>query len=219
MAPEVAAALVAGVISAAVGSVGLIFSSRTRRSDLANRAAERTQDVENRRVERAQDIGVRRRQLADEQRRATYVEFLRSAEEAIDRLQRLVDIGVLSRYRSGVATRRDVAGTAPPGFELGPEPVNPMPMLAGTAEEQVLNELAIHARTARVMVEIVGPAAVAQAALAYERSLDAATCHLIDRNPDAVDRFNEAAGQREAFVEAARHALDPEAAWSEDITV
>jgi hypothetical protein len=154
-----------------------------------------TRDVANRRFDSAQD-----------QRRKVYTAFIESIETLIDRLDRHISMGHLGRYRADME------------MEGRPEPANPLPDLSERPEElERLTELGIAARTQRVMVQIVGPAKVAEKAIAFERSVDGINRGLADRDVQRVrDETIASRGHRTAFVDAATAALHPSATPSSD---
>jgi hypothetical protein len=201
---QVTAAWIGGILLLVVSFANIAFTFYTRNKDQKRRAAER-----------AEDIVSRRREMSDEQRRTTYMEFVQAVEELVDRVQRLIPLDAIASYKKGLGVIEETRRQAEQQGALGlPElsiPDNPLPEIAGTDEEKTLTKLAIRARTARVMVEIVGPESVGDTAIAYERALNGVVSALIGRDLDAEAFFVALPDPRDAFVDAASLALDPDA--------
>ncbi|MDT7712243.1 MAG: hypothetical protein QOG46_932 [Pseudonocardiales bacterium] len=215
IAPQVTAAWITAILALTAGIANIVVTLRTRASDQRERAKERAEDLEVRRVERTEDVASGRRERAEAQQRETYASFVQAAEELVDRLQRHITLGRIASHIADLELRQELVEEAAAkgcrigGEDLPPMRENPLPVLP-QPEADLLTALSIRARTARVMVEIVGPRDVGIAAIAYERDLDLTTRNLIDRDVSAGRSFIASAGSRTGFVDAARAALDPE---------
>jgi hypothetical protein len=212
---QITAAWITAGLALAAAVANIIVTLRTRASDRSQRQRERSQDQEVRRQERDEDVASQRRDRAEAQQRETYASFVQAVEELVARLRPHIDVGAIAEHVEDLKIRDQVrAAAAEAGQAVNVEDVpvsdNPIPNLSDP-EPDVLKSLDIRARTWRVMVEIVGPHKVAIAATKYQDNLHTTTLQLIDRDPKVGKSFEDSAGSREQFVDAARAALDPTA--------
>lgn len=199
-------AVIAASVAAVVAAINVVVTWRTRRTDRAQRQRERSQDLASRSVERA-----------EMQRREVYTTFVQAVEVLTDTVDRLISAGPIRKYQIDMSFLESLKAQGADDDQLRetPTPENPIPQLDSAAIAR-LDAMAIEARTARVMVEIVGPEAVGNAAMEYERALAACLLPLIQRDVTVAEAYHQVRGPRSAFVEAARLALMPVAAGSDE---
>ncbi len=147
------------------------------------------------------------RQESRAHRRQTYEAFLGPAETLVDKLQQYVNPAEITRYELALEL---ITFAREQGVDDGVEVSNPIPELDERgAASQRLRQLSESLRTQRVMVEIVGPPAVAAAALGYERALRQTTGAVLSRETsEAFEGFSDALGHREAFVKEVSDVLN-----------